>query len=206
MPRRAIPLPHFAVPARVDPPYDDEGVMATHSASVSHLPLRGREVGGPLDVPQEGPRARRAPAPHERHGQGGPALRGPYYVQGTLALEPEPGDPGRALVFGPAGAPPDERRLRALGQAVAEVLAGRRPPRSVARHLTERAHADLLRVGKVIDARRPPFVGVPHVCQPSEDVLEMCLLVHCGHRPRMLALRLERRGVQWLCTDFETTP
>ncbi|WP_449064757.1 Rv3235 family protein, partial [Planomonospora algeriensis] len=100
----------------------------------------------------------------------------------------------------------DERRLRALAQALAEILAGRRPPASVARHLTRRAHAELIRTGKIIDGTRPPLAGTPHVSQPRDGVVEMCVLVRCGERARGLALRLERRGVQWLCTDFETTP
>ncbi|MFC4058079.1 Rv3235 family protein [Planomonospora corallina] len=142
-------------------------------------------------------------------GAAAPYRRGPY-VQGTLALtaEPEPvaPPPRRPLVWGPPGAVPDERRLRALGQAVVEILAGRRPPASVSCHLTRRAHAELIRAGKVFDCTRPPRVGAPHISQPRDGVVEMCLLAHCGERSRVLALRLERRGVQWLCTDFETAP
>ncbi|GAT65192.1 hypothetical protein HS048_09545 [Planomonospora sp. ID91781] len=148
------------------------------------------------------------PGDDERAVRTSPAA--PPYVQGTLALahEPEPAAPAirRPLVWGPPGAAPDERRLRALAQAVAEILAGRRPPASVARHLTRRAHAELIRTGKIIDCPRPPLVGAPHVSQPRDGAVEMCVLVRCGERSRGLALRLERRGVQWLCTDFETTP
>ncbi|MBG0813302.1 Rv3235 family protein [Planomonospora sp. ID82291] len=134
----------------------------------------------------------------------------PPYVQGALALamDPEPAVPAirRPLVWGPPGAVPDARRLRALAQAVAEILAGRRPPASVSRHLTRRAHAELIRTGKIIDGALPPRAGMPHVSQPRDGVVEMCVLVRCGERSRGLALRLERRGVQWLCTDVETTP
>ncbi|MEV4833263.1 Rv3235 family protein [Nonomuraea sp. NPDC049486] len=118
-------------------------------------------------------------------------------VHGSLALD-------TPLVWGPPGALPDERRLRHLGQALAEVLSGRRPPETVADRLTDQAYRELVRAGRMLDTRRPPFVGVPHVKEPSDGVVEMCLLVHCGERDRVLALRLERRGVQWLCTDFET--
>ncbi|GAA4222009.1 hypothetical protein FHR32_004218 [Streptosporangium album] len=135
----------------------------------------------------------------------------PPYVQGTLALlcEPEPAEEGPArepLIWGPPGAIPDERRLRALGQAIAEILSGRRPPSSVSSQLADRTRAELVRSGKIINCARPPLVGTPHISQPKDGVVEMCVLVHCGDRPRVLALRLERRGVQWLCTDFETTP
>ncbi|GAA3117462.1 hypothetical protein GCM10010466_05590 [Planomonospora alba] len=172
-------------------------------------------------APRPAPLPRIAPSPaveppydEERPGRAAAAAAVPYrqgpYVQGALALaaDPEPAAPPyrRPLVWGPPGAVPDERRLRALGQAVAEVLAGRRPPATVSRHLTRRAHAELIRAGKVFSCTRPPLVGTPHVSQPRDGAVEMCVLVHCGERSRVLALRLERRGVQWLCTDVETTP
>ncbi|GAA4579154.1 hypothetical protein GCM10023194_04010 [Planotetraspora phitsanulokensis] len=146
--------------------------------------------------------------------------RGPYAgpaTYGSLALAREPAeprdtrDPGEgtsgprgALILSPRGSVPDERRLRGLGQAMAEILAGRRPPESVQNRLSERAYRGLVRAGKMIDTQRPPMVGLPHVQQPVEGVVEMCVLVHCGDRSRVLALRLERFGVQWLVTDFET--
>jgi hypothetical protein len=117
-------------------------------------------------------------------------------IHGALALAP--------LVWGPPGSMPDERRLRQLGQALAEVLTGRRPPESVADRLTDRAYRDLVRAGKMIHAQRPPFAGCPHVKEPRDGAVEMCVLVHCGERSHVLAIRLERRGLQWLCTDFET--
>ncbi|MFI6320395.1 Rv3235 family protein [Nonomuraea sp. NPDC050556] len=130
----------------------------------------------------------------------GPTPARPH-VQGSLALAIDPPQP---LVWGAPGAIPDERRLRSLGQALAEVLAGRRPPESVADRLTEQAYRELLRAGRMIDAKRGPFAGLPHVKEPRDGAIEMCLLIHCGERSHVLALRLERRGVQWLCTDFET--
>ncbi|MEV0150879.1 MULTISPECIES: Rv3235 family protein [unclassified Nonomuraea] len=122
----------------------------------------------------------------------------PPAVAGSLALDSPP------LVWGPPGAPPDERSLRLLGQAVAEVLAGRRPPESVADRLTDHAYRGLVRAGRMLDTRRPPFAAVPHVTEPAEGVVEMCVLLHCGERSHVLAMRLERRGVQWLVTDLET--
>ncbi len=119
-------------------------------------------------------------------------------VDGSLALDPRP------LVWGPPGAVPDERKLRHLGQALAEVLAGRRPPETVADRLTQRAYQELVNAGRMIDSRRPPFVGAPHIKEPRDGAIEMCLLVHGDPRSHVLAIRLERRGVQWLCTDFET--
>jgi hypothetical protein len=123
---------------------------------------------------------------------------GDHRIQGALALGPRP------PAWGPAGAMPDERRLRLFGQALAEVLCGRRPPETIADRLTDQAYRELVRAGRMIEASRPPFVGAPHVKEPRDGAVEMCLLVNCGDRSRVLAVRLERRGVQWLCTDFET--
>ncbi|GGS79321.1 hypothetical protein GCM10010156_42510 [Planobispora rosea] len=155
-------------------------------------------------------------APAEPAGDEPPPRDTPY-VQGTLALaydpesrEPGPDDPdgshARPLIWGPPGAVPDARRLRALGQAFAEILSGRRPPSTVSRQTTSQVQAELLRAGKVFDCPRPPMAGRLHLSQPRDGVVEMCVLVRCGERYRGLALRLERTGVQWLCTDFETTP
>lgn len=123
-------------------------------------------------------------------------------VQSPGARRPVPAR--NRLYGGPPGSPTDERRLRGLGQALAEILAGRRPPETVQDRLTERAYRELVRAGKMIDTDRPPLTGLPHVQRPGEGVVEMCLLVHCGARSRVLAVRLERRGVQWLVTEFET--
>lgn len=126
----------------------------------------------------------------------------PPVTDGALALAPEPR--ASPLVLGPPDAPPDARRLRALGQAVAEVLAGVRPAATLAGRFTDRAHAELLRAGRMLRTRRPPRAGLPHVNRPHDGVIEMCVLVNCGDRNHVLALRLERRGVQWLCAEFET--
>ncbi|MFF5209367.1 Rv3235 family protein [Streptosporangium sp. NPDC000396] len=164
----------------------------------------------PVSLPRIAPSPRTEPPYDDERPPGDIPAAAPPYVQGALALdyEPEPVDSRahRPLVWGPPGAIPDGRRLRALCQAVAEILAGRRPPSSVSSHMTGRAHAELVRSGKIINCTRPPLVGTPHVSQPEDGVVEMCVLVHCGDRPRVLALRLERQGVQWLCTDFEATP
>ncbi|WP_250213869.1 Rv3235 family protein [Acrocarpospora catenulata] len=125
-------------------------------------------------------------------------------VHGSLALAHRPVRARGPLILGSTGNAPEERRLRWLGQALAEILAGRRPPESVQERLTERAYAELVRAGKMIDTSRPPLAGPPHVQSPREGAIEMCLLVHCGHRSRVLAVRLERYGVQWLVTDVET--
>ena len=135
--------------------------------------------------------------PHPTRPHDSPHRNG-HRVRGALALGPRP------LVWGPPGAMPDERKLRLFGQALAEVLSGRRPPETIAHRLTDQAYRELVRAGRMIESSRPPSVGAPHVKEPRDGAVEMCLLVNCGDRSRVLAVRLERRGVQWLCTDFET--
>jgi hypothetical protein len=119
-------------------------------------------------------------------------------THGSLALDRPP------MVWGPAGTPPDERRLRHLSQAVAEVLAGRRPPESVADRLTDSAYRGLVKAGHMYNSDRPPFAGRVHLTEPRDGALELCTVIHCTTRDHVLALRLERRGMQWICTDVET--
>ncbi|MEV1170183.1 Rv3235 family protein [Nonomuraea sp. NPDC049784] len=145
------------------------------------------------------PRVGITPVPEPPYDEEQPTAQlGTPEIHGALALDPRP------LVWGPPGAIPDERKLRHLGQALAEVLAGRRPPETVADKLTARAYRELVQAGQMIQTARPPFAGSVHVKEPREGAVEMCLLIHCGERNHVLAIRLERRGVQWLCTDFET--
>ncbi|WP_061299387.1 Rv3235 family protein [Herbidospora cretacea] len=170
-----MPLPRLAPIPALDPVYTHE----RHPADTPHhgtLALPTHPESQPAEVRQF---PRQVPGTH-----------------GALALAhaPEP-SPGPV---------PDERRLRGLAQALAEILAGRRPPQTVQQHLSGRAYANLLRAGKMIDSTRPPWVGVPRVQHPKDDVVEMCALVRCTPRSRVLAARLERYGVQWVLTEFET--
>ncbi|GAA3830296.1 hypothetical protein GCM10022226_58930 [Sphaerisporangium flaviroseum] len=145
-----------------------------------------------------------ADPPYDDERGSGATPASPPPTQGALALAYDPPPGARTPVGAVTGSLPDERRLRSLGQAMAEILAGRRPPSSVADRLTDRAYTELVRAGKMIHTRRPPMVGSPHVNQPRDGAVEVCVLVHCGERSHVLAIRLERHGVQWLCTDFET--
>ncbi|MEO3812905.1 Rv3235 family protein [Sphaerisporangium sp. B11E5] len=128
-----------------------------------------------------------------RHGSASPTA-------GALALAHLP--PRAAFAGG--GRAPEERALRGLAQAVAEILAGQRPAGVVAGRFTERAYGELVRAGRMIHTPRRVLVGRPHITRPQDDVIEFCVLVHCGDRSRVLALRLERRRTHWLCTEFET--
>ncbi|MEW9547110.1 Rv3235 family protein [Nonomuraea sp. NPDC050783] len=130
------------------------------------------------------------------------SLTGPFtgpLTDGALALDSPP-----PMIWGPPGSTPDERRLRHLGQALAEVLAGHRAPETLADRLTIGAYRHLLGTGPMFRSPAVPFVGSVHVTEPRDGVIEMCVRVSCGERDRVLAVRLERRGLHWLCTDIET--
>ncbi|GAB1820400.1 Rv3235 family protein [Herbidospora sp. RD11066] len=170
-----MPLPRLAPIPTPDPVYAHDRLLTSVHAQGS--PADGREE--PL---AEIHRIRR-PIPR---------------THGSLALAHEP---ETAPAPGPV---PDERRLRALAQALAEILAGRRPPQTIQDRLSGRAYASLLRAGKMINTTRPPWVGVPRVQHPKDDIVEMCALVRCTPRCHVLAARLERHGVQWVLTEFET--
>ncbi|MFC4531624.1 Rv3235 family protein [Sphaerisporangium dianthi] len=191
-PARPVSLPRLRPVPPADPPYDDE-----------------RDPGYAPPPPAQAALALTYDPPWEAAAAAGHASPVPA-AAGHASPEPASAEPvsGAALqgyeTRRVAAPPPDVRRLRAIGQAMAEILAGRRPPGTVADRLTDKAYADLVRAGTMIRTRRPPLVALPHVKQPHGGAVEACLLVRCGERSHVLALRLERRGVQWLVTDFET--
>lgn len=173
---KPVPLPRLVSVPPADPPYDDE----------REPDRRGGAAGAPTTY---GALALAQPPPVARP-------TGVRSADAVLRAVPD-AVPRRETR-------PAERHLRCLGQAVAEVLAGRRPPETVQGRLVERAYRELVRAGKMIYTERPPVVGPPHVQSPRDGVVEMCLLVRGGARSRVLALRLERFGVRWLITEFET--
>jgi hypothetical protein len=157
-----------------------------------------------------------------------PRLDGPYddegqdppvpVLDGSLALAfpppsriavplrlvpPAAGDPRPSS----AGAPqPDPRRWSArLAQAIAEVLAGARPPHQLADvaaldvlHLLERNAGRL--VGHRGGAPSQPRVCSVHVSEPRPGAAEVCAVIDTGPRRRALAFRVEWRRDQWRCT------
>jgi hypothetical protein len=92
-----------------------------------------------------------------------------------------------------------------LTRAIAEVLAGARPPGQ----LCGIATLDVLRLlargaGRLgarpgVPAQRPIVESV-HVSEPCEGVVEACAVINTGPRRRALALRLEGIDGQWRCT------
>ncbi|MET8139070.1 Rv3235 family protein [Sphaerisporangium sp. NPDC005288] len=197
-PSRAVPLPRLRPVPPADPPYDDE----RETGHVPPPPTQGT-LALAYDRPWEAP-ARAEPSPRPADTPAQPADTLTRSADTSASSADTPGRPGGRLPRLPVAPPPDLRELRGIGQAMAEILAGRRPPATVADRLTGRAYADLVRAGTMIRTRRPPLVALPHVKRPQDGAVEACLLVHCGERSHVLALRLERCGGKWLVTDFET--
>ncbi|MBV9872771.1 MAG: hypothetical protein JO214_19315 [Frankiaceae bacterium] len=119
---------------------------------------------------------------------------------GGVTLTPEPSR--RDLL-------PDPRPWTArLAQAIAEVLAGARPPGQLSRvatlevlHLLERGAGRLgVRPGAPVQR---PVVGSVRVSEPRDGVAEACAVVDTGARKRALAFRLEGSDGQWRCTALQ---
>ncbi len=156
-----------------------------------------------------------------------PALDGPYddepheaappLVDGSLALSFPP--PSRVAVplrlVPPAAAQraaaspaltPDPRRWAVrLAQALAEVLAGARPPHQLADvasldvlHLIERNAGRL--GGQRTGPPTQPRVASVRVSEPRPGAAEACAVVDTGARRRALAFRIEWLQSQWRCT------
>ncbi|MEU4835300.1 Rv3235 family protein [Streptosporangium sp. NPDC023615] len=231
--RRPPALPRLARSPAAEPPYDDDRTGGDGSAAPPYVqgtlalvlgpeerepPSPARRPGlsrrpAPKTPAPPAPPATRPPGPPPTRPSGAPGAR-PSGFPATRPPEPaatrppgpaDAGPPGSSGARPPDGTP-DGRWLRALVQAVAEILAGRRPPATVSAHLTTRAQAQLAGSGRAMRCTRPPRAGRVHVSRPEDGVVEMCAVVDCGERSRVLALRLERRGVRWLCVAVETTP
>lgn len=95
-----------------------------------------------------------------------------------------------------------------LAQAMAEVLAGARPPGQLAGVATLEVLALLERNAGRLGARpgaraQRPVVGSVHVSEPRDGVAEACAVVDTGPRKRAIALRLEGIDGQWRCTALQ---
>ncbi len=167
------------------PPYDAEAAAA-----------------GPLGNTSPGPAG--LPGPADRPGSPGRA--------GSPAPRPPSARPGsRGLTGSPASSPGWPGRF---AQALAETLAGSRPPRQLVPWTTERARERIQRLGPQLSAGQQPRVRRVVTFLPTADAMEMTVVVAFGQRVRALAVRLERTGCEpsaagpagpgrWLCTTVE---
>lgn len=102
--------------------------------------------------------------------------------------------------------PPDARRISLrLARALAEVLAGARPPQQLCDVASLEVMHQLERnAGRLLGRRRGPAtqprVLSVHVSEPGAGVAEACAVVDTGPRRRALAFRVEVVRGCWRCT------
>jgi Family of unknown function (DUF6459) len=175
------------------PPYDAEAVPD----SAPPCDAEAAAAGAPGTTGAAGPVGRTGPAAAELPGQAGrrPGSPGPRQPPARPPA-PSPGWPGQ------------------FAQALAETLAGSRPPRQLVPWTTERARERIQRLGPQLSAGQQPRVRRVVTFYPTADALEMTVVVAFGMRVRALAVRLERTGggqaaagrpgpARWLCTTVE---
>jgi hypothetical protein len=155
-------------------------------------------------------------------GHGAPSSRRPGR-QGTLALELVPGrlepplpplleeqDDDLVLPGGTVTLPDPERWAGMIGQAVVEILAGRRPPAQVVRWLDSTVYERVRRSADALKARDGARqAGVPvrvrrvRLGPVVDGRVEAVVVVDDAVRCRALALRLDAIDGRWLCTALD---
>ncbi|PRY01524.1 Rv3235 family protein [Allonocardiopsis opalescens] len=127
-------------------------------------------------------------------------------MTGTLALDFGGGAPpdGAARLRRVAGRRPGELPPARFAQAIAEVLAGQRPPEQLTGRISAQAYRRVAaRIGIYRARTRPRLRSTQfHVIKPG--TAEMTAVIDCGERTRALALRLERVDGRWICAAVET--
>jgi hypothetical protein len=159
------------------------------------LPQAALPAAGPGQEPGAPGRADRP----ERAGGPGPA-------DGPSATPPE------TAAAPPADGPDTGAWARLFAQALAEALAGSRPPRQIAPWTTEQARRRIRQLGPMLQDGPRPVVRRVLTSTPRRDVVEMTVIIGVGPRTRAIAVRLERarpstarpdRGRPWICTVIE---
>jgi hypothetical protein len=79
-----------------------------------------------------------------------------------------------------------------FAQALAEALAGSRPPRQMVPWTTEEALDRIQRLGPQLASAQRPRVRRVLTSSPAEGVMELAVVVGFGPRVRALAVRMER--------------
>jgi hypothetical protein len=185
---RLLPTPSW------DPPYDDR-------------PATGSPRPGPRRVPPDAEQRALALTfvlPAEL-----PAVPTPPRLR---LVPPDDDEEERAPV-----ALPDPRGWAGrLAVATVEVLAGTRPLPQLRRWTSDDVYAQLRRRsarGRVtdsardrargsVDAHSPTRVRTVRVCEPTQGVAEVTVVVDDGRRARALAMRLESGEGRWRCTEL----
>jgi hypothetical protein len=123
---------------------------------------------------------------------------------------PERNGPGR-----PRPVVQDQPWTQQFAVLLAETVTGVRPVQQILPWLSKRGSLQLHRLLPLLRAEHRPRVLRVLTAMPSQDVVELTMVVLIGPRARALAVRLERAAEQertawrgklatrWLCTDIE---
>ncbi len=175
------------------PPYDCDAHGAGCPAAGT-VPT-GTDTDRPLTAPAQGPGVATAPAPA--------AAASAVLAASTVA----------AVAAGVTGVTAGWPRQ--FAQVVVEVLAGSRPSRQIFPWTTDRARAQLRRLGSLVGCDRRPTIQRVVTSRPTAQAVEMTVVVNFGVRTRALAMRFEHvagrqaapglpaRPARWLCTEIE---
>ncbi|SDS27065.1 hypothetical protein SAMN04488570_1506 [Nocardioides scoriae] len=156
-------------------------------------------------------RAPRSPRPRTAHVRRAAPVAS---LQGTLALDFSPADPGPAPLLRLVAGGRTELDVLAhrFAHAVVEVVGGDRGPSQLLRWTSPTVYADLQRRAALV-ARTVPGdrrvrrlrsqVRSVHVSCPAPGAAEMSVHVRRGERSSALAVRLELRDGRWCCTALE---
>ena len=149
-----------------------------------HHPLPDAVAIDSIPIPQAAPPYDHdRPAPDTTTPDGStPGLRPPITSAPAIS-SPAQRSPARD----PAGHWPSQ-----FAQALAETLAGSRPPSQLAPWTTEQARRRIGQLGPMLATAHRPRVRRVIVTSPAGGVLEMAVIVSLGARVRALAVRLER--------------
>lgn len=142
------------------------------------------------------------------------------FIQGTLAIRftgdrvtaAVPQDHEKPGDFGPqrtraSDLPEPEAWVRAMAQALVEVMSGARPAPQVIRWTTPEVYSVVARrhaaSGRRTMVARRAVVRQVRVCQPVDGVLEACAVVVDAGRVRALAMRLVGLDRRWVVSALQ---
>jgi hypothetical protein len=197
------------------PPYDDERDEADRATP--RAPRRLAVAMALRAMAPGRPPGSAAPSGQARGGDGHDALSSQAAVPGR------PLPPDQNSLSAQAAVPGRGRRQQAPGtgwpgqfaQVLAETLAGSRPQGQIVPWTTDQARRRIRQLGPMLTAGVQPRVRRVVTFRPTEDVVEMTVIVGFGPRIRALAVRLERdgsrraspgraaRAARWVCTVIE---
>ena len=193
-----VAIQPIAVP-QVDPPFDLADDTATLDPPELISPIH--EAGSLAPV---------TPAPVAPEAVA-PAVVAPEAVAPAV-VAPEASDAAHFAERYAAGPWPSQ-----FAQALAETLAGTRPPSQLAPWITVQARRRIRRLSPVLSSASQPSSSQPYASQPrlrrviisspAGGVLEMTVVIGLGQRVRALAVRLEHSDSaaepRWRCTAIE---